>query len=112
MLNRSYIKMALSFTTVSNICIKIKILIIYIKNLYTMRDFNPLATLSLKREREKRRFVGLRIILKFYYGNKFLNQVLNFYIKLGDVVPRYVSIIISSFLGTVRTTFLELKVCS
>ena len=72
-----------------------------------MRDFNSLATSSLKREREKRQFVGLTIILIFYYGKKFLNQVLNFYIKLGDVVPRYGSIMISSFLGRVRITFLK-----
>ena len=38
-------------------------------------------------------------------GNEFLKQVLNFCFKFDDNVPRYVSTIKSSFLGTVGITF-------
>ena len=60
---------------------------------------------SLKRKREERRFVDLRIILILHCGNDFLKQVLNFRFKLDDNVPRYGSTIKSSFLGTVGITF-------
>ena len=38
-------------------------------------------------------------------GNEILKQILNFFFKLDDIVPRYGSTIKSSFLGTVGITF-------
>ena len=40
-------------------------------------------------------------------GNEILKQILNFFFKLDDIVPRYGSTIKSSFLGTVGITFLR-----
>ena len=90
--------MALSFAVVSNIAVTAR-------NLYTKLDCNSLGITSLKRKREERRFVDLRIILILHYGNEFLKQMLNFCFKLDDNIPRYGSIIKSSFLGTVGITF-------
>ena len=74
-------------------------------NLYTNWDCNSLGITSLKRKREERRFVDLRIILLLDCGNEFLKQVLNVPFKLDDNVPRYESTIKSSFLGSVGITF-------
>ena len=73
--------------------------------LYTKWDCNSLGTTSLKRKKEERRFVDLRIILILNHGNKFLKQLLNFCFKLDDKVPRYGSSIKSFFLGTAGITF-------
>ena len=59
------------------------------KNLYTKSECNSLGITSLKRNREDRQFVDLRIILILHCGNECLKQVLNFYFKLDDNVPRY-----------------------
>ena len=75
------------------------------ENLYSKWDCNSLEITSLKRKREERRFVDLRIVLILQCGNEFLKQVLNFHFKLDDNVPRYGSTTKSSFLGTVETTF-------
>ena len=59
--------------------------------------------------------MDLRIILKLHCGNEFLKQVLNFRFTLDDKVPRYVSTIKSSFLGTVgiiRASCLPVGTCS
>ena len=64
-----------------------------------------LGITSLKRKREEKRFVDLKIVLILHCGNEFLKQVLNFYFKLDDNVPRYGSTIKNSFLGTVGITF-------
>ena len=69
------------------------------------RKVNSLVITSLKQKREERRFADLRIILMLHCGNEFLMQVLNFHFKLDDIIPRYGSIIKSSFLGTVGITF-------
>ena len=61
----------------------------------------------LKRKREERRFVDLRIILILRCGNEFLKQFLNFRFKLDDNVPWYGSTIKSSFLGTLGITLLK-----
>ena len=74
-------------------------------NLYTNWDCNSLGITYLKRKREERRFVDLRIILLLDCGNEFLKQVLNVSFKLDDNVPRYESTIKSSFLGSVGITF-------
>ena len=66
---------------------------------------------SLKRKREERRFVDLRIILKLHCGKEFFKQVLNFRFKSNDNVPRHESTIKSSFLGTVGITFSGHEVC-
>ena len=66
---------------------------------------------SLKRKREERRFVDLRIILILHCGNEFLKQVLNFCFKLDDIISRYRRTIKSFFLGTVGITFLEHELC-
>ena len=79
------------------------------ENLYTKWDCNSLGITSLKRKREERRFVDLRIILMLDCGNQFLKQVLNFCCKLDDNVPRYGSTINNSFLGAVGITFSEHK---
>ena len=70
-----------------------------------MLDWNSLAITSLKRKREKRCFVNLRITLMLHYGNEFLKQVLNMCFTLDGIVPRYRSTIKSSFLGTAGITF-------
>ena len=77
------------------------------ENLYTKWDCNSLGITSLKRKREERQFVDLRIILILHCGNEFLMQVLNFRFKLDDNVPSYGSTIKSFFLGTVGITFFE-----
>ena len=61
----------------------------------------------LKRKREERRFVDLRIILILRCGNEFLKQFLNFRFKLDDNVPWYGSTIKSFFLGTLGITLLK-----
>ena len=70
-----------------------------------MRDCSPLETISLKQKREERRFVDLRTILIFHCGNELFNQVLNFYFKLDDIVPKYRRIMKSFFLATIGITF-------
>ena len=75
------------------------------ENLYTKWDCNSLGITSLKRKREEKRFVDLRIILILHCGNELLKQVLNFCFKLDDNVLRYESPIKGSFLETVGITF-------
>ena len=91
--NRSYVKMALSFTIESNIAVTIQ------KFMYYLRLF--LGMTSLKQKREYRRFVDLRIILILHCGNEVLKQVLNFHFKLDGNVPRCGSTIKSFLLETV-----------
>ena len=52
-----------------------------------------------------RKTVNLRIILILYCGYEFLKQFLSFLFKLDDIIPRYGSIIKSSFSATVETNF-------
>ena len=56
-----------------------------------------LGITPLKRKREERRSVDLRIILMLPCSNEFLKQVLNFDFNMDDNVPRYGSTIKSSF---------------
>ena len=70
-----------------------------------MLDWNSLTITSIKRKREKRRFVDLRINLMSHYRNEFLKQVLNMRFTLDGIVPRYRNTIKSSFLGTAEITF-------
>ena len=70
-----------------------------------MWDCNSLGITFLKRKREERRFVDLRVILMLHCGNEFLKQVLNVRFKVEDKVPRYGSTIKTYFLGTVGITF-------
>ena len=85
--------MALSFTIVRDINVTAQKFIYYVR------------ITSLQWKREERPFVDLRIILMLHCGNEILKQILNFFFKLDDIVPRYGSTIKSSYLGTVGITF-------
>ena len=92
-LTRSYFKMVVSFAIVSNVTVTAR-------NLYTMWNCSSLRMTSLKRKREERRFVDIRIILLLHCGGEFLKQVLNFCFKVDGNVPRYGSTIKWFFSGT------------
>ena len=70
---------------------------------HTMRDCKSLGITSLKRKREERRFVDLRIILIFRCGDQFFKQLpaLNWMTSF----PKYGSTIKNSLLGTIGITF-------
>ena len=64
-LTRFYVQMSLRFT------IKVTLQLPR-ENLYIMRDCNSLEKTSLKRKREERRFVDIRIVLMLHCGSELL----------------------------------------
>ena len=49
---------------------------------------NSLGITPLKRKREERWFVNLRIILILHCENEFLKKVLSFWLEMDDMFPR------------------------